>query len=74
MIWTQKILHIYETILAHFCFDLRQKWNNQGQFFSFFLILQPYFHLPLTTELSDNYYKIIRYLLTITKLLGTQSF
>ena len=59
MIWTQKILHNHETILAHFCFDWKQKWNNQCHFFSFFLILQPYFHLPLTSELSDNYYKII---------------
>ena len=28
-------------------------------FFLFFFKLQPYFHLPLTSELSDNYYKII---------------
>ena len=60
MIWTQKILHNYETILAHFCFDWKQKWNNQCQFLSLFLILRPYFHLPLKSELSDNYYKIIR--------------
>ena len=25
-------------------------------FFFCFLILQPYFHLPLTSELSDNYH------------------
>ena len=60
MICTQKILHNYETILAHFCFDWKQKWNNQCQFLSLFLILRPYFHLPLKSELSDNYYKIIR--------------
>ena len=28
--------------------------------FFLFLILQPYFHLPLMNDLSDNYYKIIR--------------
>ena len=42
------------------------------KFFSFFFfqILQPYFHLPVTSELSDNYEKILRQLFDfITKLL-----
>ena len=46
---------------------MKQSWltfaltENKSEiiFFFCFLILQPYFHLPLTSELSDNYYKII---------------
>ena len=59
MIWTQKILHIYETILAHFCFDLRQKWNNRSaNFFLFFniaTILSFAFDNWIIWQLLQNY-------------------
>ena len=62
MIWTQKILHNHETILAHFCFDWKQKWNNQCQFFSFlkycnhaFICLWHVNYLITITKLLDNY-------------------
>ena len=46
IIWTQKLLH--KIIMKQSCltFALTEIW----------LILQPYFHLPLTSELSDNYH------------------
>ena len=61
MIWTQKILLKIIMKQSWLTFALTENKSEiiSANFFLFFLILQPYFHLPLTSELSDNYYKII---------------
>ena len=53
MIWTQKILHNMKQSCLTFALT-----KNKSEIISV-NFLQPYFHLPLTSELSDNYYIII---------------